>query len=263
MIEEDVQIGDVRLIRGDCLQVMPLLNAGSVDMVFADLPYSTKDSHCTNHRWDRIVDLPLFFAHVWRLANQDAMCCMTANDRLAAHVAVSAKNKFRYTLIWQKSIATLYFQANKRPLLAHEYIQVLGSTKGTYNPQKTAALPYRTRGAGAHKSMRSESARMATLNNGDRFPRSVLSFGLDRNRLHPTQKPVALLEWLISTYTHQSDMVLDPTAGSGTTAIAALKTGRKAICIEQDKGYFDIMVKRVRQHHAEMIANQKKASDAK
>ena len=268
-IEEDVQIGDVRLIRGDCLQVMPLLDAGSVDMVFADLPYNI----AKHLPWDKEpFGLDLFNKNITRTVKHTGCLVATSSMRFAHRLLAAVSMPMHHDLVWHKNMPSNPFQAKRQPLSYHEHVLIFCETNPVYNPQmrpesmRAQVLNQpRTFKAITKKFFGDEKQNTRNIS-GPMYPKSVLE-GLKnrgaRRTLHPTQKPVALLEWLISTYTHQADMVLDPAAGSGTTAIAALNTGRKAICIEQDKGYFDIMVKRVRQHHAEMMAKQKDVSDAK
>lgn len=154
----------------------------------------------------------------------------------------------KYEWIWEKGAATGHLNAKKQPMKAHENALVFYRAQCTYNPQMEKGEAY-TQKSGRGSSNYGDQVEVVTENSGERYPRSVLKFPHDRgSRLHPTQKPVALFEYLIRTYTNPGDLVLDNTAGSGTTAIAAENAGRKWICMERDPTYYESAVGRVYDH---------------
>jgi DNA modification methylase len=242
----------VTLYHGDCLKVMPTLAPGSVHMVFADLPYA-----CTNLSWDTPINLEQFWQCVWRLGAIGVNCVMTATQPFATTVINSQPRAFQYETIWRRIKATNPFSAKRKPMRAHENILTFFKQRTTYNPQKHRGSPCKA-SRPKHSALyvttkyRTDKGFIRENLDGMHNPVSVQQFdesdilrGPHYQRVHPTQKPVALLEWLIKTYTNPGDTILDPVAGSGTTAIAAMRTGRHAICIEKDPSYFEVMRKRV------------------
>lgn len=157
---------------------------------------------------------------------------------------------FRYELIWEKAIATQFLDAKKKPMKKHESILVFYKSTPCYNPQMTKGTPYKTNPKSLPTSIYHAHRRVPTENVGDRFPNTILRFANERG-CHPTQKPVSLFAYLIRTYTNPGELVLDNTAGSGTTAIAAIETGRDWICMEKDAGYFEIAQERIRERLAQ------------
>jgi DNA modification methylase len=239
----------VTLLQGDCLEVLPTLADGSVDMVFADLPYGVTACH-----WDSKIDLGQLWPELLRVGKRNAAFVFTATQPFATTLICSQRRLFRYELVWEKPKPVGFMNAGKRPLAAHEGLYVFAQPRHIYNNQTIEGEPYKARrGRGKLGSIYSGEGGQAKDNPGRRHPRSVLQFPAinERRRMHPTQKPVALLEWLVRTYCNPGDTVLDPTAGSGTAAIAALRTGRKYICIEKDPTYFDTMKRRVTEAQAQ------------
>jgi hypothetical protein len=232
----------VTLYHGDCLEVMPQLDAGSISMCFADLPYTA-----TANGWDLNIPLDVFWPAVKRAAKAKCGFIFTATMRFATALICSNEKQFRHDLVWSKTRASGFANANKAPMRSHEHVLVFGSLI-TYNPQFTSGCPIKVTRAGDGVSTNWGIKPTNKGSTDKRYPLSVQNFKRDdmRNKKgHPTQKPVALLEWLIRTYTNEGDTVLDPTAGSGTTCIAAMRTGRHCIAIEKDPGYFEMMRKRV------------------
>lgn len=246
----------VTLYHGDCVEVMPKLAAGSVQMVFADLPYGTKQRKTTDCAWDVSVNLEELWRSVERCA-PTGTAVLTATQPFASKLIMSRLQCFRYDIIWQKTNVGGWFNANRAPLRAHEHVLIFSAKQARYFPQKILGAPYATgprtpSKAFLQRQMRRIIAR-GTNNTGDRFPTSVQTFNRCTDKIvHPTQKPVVLLEWLIRTYTNEGDTILDPVMGSGTTGVACLNTGRHFIGIEKDKGYFDIAAKRIATRRADM-----------
>lgn len=241
----------VRLIQGDCLTEMAQLEAGSVDMILCDLPYGT-----TQNKWDSIIPLDLLWAQYTRICH--GRIVLTSAQPFTTSVIASNLIGFRHSWTWVKPRPTGFQNAKKMPLRATE--DVLVFEHGVYNPQGLIRVNKvmrnsRSAGGGNVRDDIAESAGKGTLRTPGatyiqeftNYPRDVLEFGMDEGlKLHPTQKPVALMEYLIRTYTNPGDTVLDNTMGSGTTGVAAVKSGRSFIGIERDPGYFKIASDRIR-----------------
>ena len=226
-----------KLLQGDCLELLPTLPDASVDMILTDLPYGT-----TACAWDSIIPLDRLWNEYHRVAKQNAAMIFTAAQPFTAVLASSNIANFKYEWVWEKPQGTNPMNAQIMPLKSHENVLVFYRKKPTYNPQMTQGTPY-----GGFKSDTATigevygSAKSVHRDNpeGTRYPKTVLQFKQEKG-LHPTQKPVALMEYLIKTYTNPGEIVLDSTMGSGTTGLAAFLTDRVFIGIEQDPKYFEI-----------------------
>lgn len=248
---------DVSLFNGDCLEVMKGIPDGSVDLILTDPPYGT-----TACKWDTVIDLELMWEQLKRIIKPNGAIVMTASQPFTSKLISSNYEMFKYNMVWEKSRASNFVHANFQPLKAHEDICIWsygGSAQGskipmTYNAQMTDGAPY-NKGVGhkdnLHLSGGLTKKQTQKLENktGKRKPRSVKYFSSDSDGksrgLHPTQKPVALMEYLIKTYTNEFETVLDFTMGSGSTGVAALNTNRKFIGIELDETYFNIAKERI------------------
>jgi site-specific DNA-methyltransferase (adenine-specific) len=224
---------------------MPGLPPQSVQMLFCDVPYQV--TRCV---WDILIDQDLLWAAIEPMLVPSSAAVIMCSLQMVPDVIRASRIPYKYDLIYQKSIKTGFYNASKMPLREHEHMLVFGRGKPPYTPQKTASpTPSRVglENSRGENKVYGQSPRKAYDRASERQPGSIVAIkqrDSDR-RLHPTQKPVALLEWLIRTYTHPGDTILDPCAGSGTTAVAAIRTGRNAICIEKDAGYYDVMCKRI------------------
>lgn len=239
----------VTLHLGDCLAVMPTLEAGSVDLILSDLPYGT-----TACKWDTVIPFEPLWACFRHVLKPRGAVVLTASQPFTSMLVMSNREWFKYCWVWEKSIAGDIFNAKNKPLKRHEDIAVFsGGTTANKSSRKMPYLPQGTRVIREEQKNRktvraffaprpSHAATYTQTCTG--YPNSILKFSNDTG-LHPTQKPVALFEYLIRTYTNEGETVLDATIGSGTTAIAALNTGRKCIGIERDAGYFQIACDRV------------------
>lgn len=239
------------LYNTDCLKSMKLIDDKSIDMIFTDLPYGT--THC---KWDSIIDLQLLWEQYNRIIKDNGAILLFAQTPFDKVLGCSNLEMLRYEWIWEKTAATGHLNANRMPMKAHENILVFYKKLPIYNPQKTTG----------HTPMHSYVKRIEVQNNTEiygrmntelsgggsteRYPRDVLIFSSDKQKshLHSTQKPVALCEYMIKTYTREGDLVLDSCAGSMTTAIAAINTNRKYICMEKDKEIFNVGEKRVNEY---------------
>ena len=229
----------MKLINGDCLKVLPTLADQSVDLVLTDPPYGT-----TQNKWDSIIPLDKMWIELKRISKENTASVIFSQNPFTSILVSSNIHMFKYNWIWMKPQGTGHLNAKKYPLKNHEDICVFSLKPHKYNPQMTEGKPYKIKSGRASSNYGSQ-VRVVTENNGLRYPKTVIEFSSDKNRLHPTQKPVALLEYLIKTYTNENDTVLDFTMGSGSTGVAAKNLNRQFIGIELDKNYFDMAEKRI------------------
>jgi len=230
----------IDLRQGDCLELLKDIPDGSVDMVMTDMPYGT-----TNARWDSVVDLDDMWLQLKRIVKTDGAIVMTAAQPFTTTLISSNMSMFRYDLTWCKTQSTGFYNANRMPLRAHEDICVFYSKLPTYNPQKTDGKPYRQKRGAAAEVYHGQDLH-ETVSDGKRYPVSYQTVKSEKG-LHPTQKPVALMEYLIKTYTNEHDVVIDMFMGSGSTGVACVNTNRRFIGIELDPDYFKIAEERINQ----------------
>lgn len=231
----------IQLFNGDCLELMKAIPDGSVDMVLCDLPYGF-----TNNRWDKVLPLDALWAQYRRVCKPNAAVVLTAAQPFASALVQSNPKQFKYEWIWRKPYGTGFLNAKIQPLRNHEHVLVFYRQQPVYNPQMRPGKPYVTKRRGRESLNYRHFAASVTENlTGDRYPVTVLDFNYDRDKVHPTQKPVALLEYLIRTYTNPGDLVLDNTMGSGSTGVACRNTGRRFIGIELDTGIYDTACNRL------------------
>lgn len=227
-----------QLARGDCLELMANIPDQSIDMILCDLPYGT-----TCCSWDTVIPLDPLWQHYERIIKPNGAIVLFAANPFTAVLTCSNLKLFRYEWIWEKTNATNFMNAKKQPLRAHENILVFYKRLPTYNPIKTTG---HTRKKAKRKNINSEhygkQVKVQPYDSTERYPRSVQLFASDKvkSNLHPTQKPVAICEYLVRTYTNPGDLVLDNCMGSGTTGVACINTGRRFIGIEKEAKYFEI-----------------------
>lgn len=231
---------------GDCFDLFPHVADGSVDMVLCDLPYGT-----TQNKWDSVLPLDRLWREYWRVCRPGAAIVLTAQMPFSATLVCSQLAAFKYEWVWDRvNKNTNFLNAKHQPMRRHETIQVFAKSRTTYNPQMVErSEPYVTRRTQSLRSSNygvAEGTSSGILVTHD-TPCSVLSIpgNMTTGVVHPTQKPVALFEYLIRTYTNPGDLVLDNTAGSGTTAVAAINTDRRWICMERDPDYYGAAMCRV------------------
>ena len=239
-----IQIDNITLRQGDCLNLMCEIPDKSVEMILCDLTYGT-----TQNKWDSVIPFDLLSCQYRRVIKDNGAICLFGQGLFTASLICSNKPMYRYDLIWEKTKAGGFLNARRMPLQAHENISVFYKKLPTYNPQMEIGKPYIkkavTNGDGKNYGKFDRVGEVA-VNEGTRFPRSVIKISNDNHKsLHPTQKPIELLEWLIYTYTNEGEIVLDNCMGSGTTGVACLHTNRKFIGIEKDEGYYQIAVDRI------------------
>lgn len=231
----------------DCLEKMKEIDDKSIDLILADLPYGT-----TACKWDTIIPFKPLWEQYKRIIKDNGAIVLTASQPFTTILINSNFEMFRYCWVWDKmNKYTGAFNANRRPMKRHEDIAVFYSKQPTFNPQFRLGVPYtntRPKGKGEYVGgAGKETDGKINRSNGERaYPGDVIEInGQTHISLHPTQKPVALFEYLIKTYTSVGDTILDNCIGSGTTAVAAINTGRNFIGIEMDAGYCEIARKRI------------------
>lgn len=231
-----------QLYLGDCLNIMKEIDNESIDMILCDLPYGT-----TACKWDSIIPFDLLWENYERIIKPNGAIVLTASQPFTTKLIASKIELFRYEWIWEKTQATGHLDAKKRPMKAHENVCVFYKKQPIYNYQKTYGHPRKVSTAKHKQNTKSNQAEVygkydnfTDYDTTERYPRSVLTFASDKQKcsLHPTQKPVALFEYFIKTYTNEGSLVLDNCAGSATTAIACMNTNRNWICIEKEDKYF-------------------------
>lgn len=228
---------DLRL--GDCLEVMKTIPDKSIDAIICDLPYGT-----TQNKWDSVINLNDLWAQYKRICK--GAIVLTAQTPFDKVLGCSNLKMLKYEWIWKKESGTGFLNAKKAPLKDHENVLIFYEKQPTYNPQmRTGFKPYVCKQGNTKSQNYGSQTGAVTESDGSRYPLTVIEFKRDKDKVHPTQKPVALMEYLVKTYTNQNDTVLDNCMGSGTTGVACKNLGRKFIGIEQDHNYFEIARKRI------------------
>lgn len=244
---KDVITENYQLMFGDCLERMKEVPSGSVDMILTDPPYGT-----TQNKWDSVINLEDMWKEVWRVLKPNGACVLFSAQPYTSILVTSQIKFYKYEWVWVKNLKTGNLNARRMPMGGHETLQVFYKKPPTYNPQKRK--------------------RTTEVKSGNKFNSKTTNYGnqredyLDRQsdeispdtallqfkcvhnssgKVHPTQKPVDLLEYLIKTYTNENEVVLDFTMGSGSTGVASLNTNRKFLGIEMNEGYFNIGVNRI------------------
>ena len=242
----------VELHHGDCLKILPTLSDNSVDMLLVDLPYGT-----TACKWDSIIPLDKLWEQYNRICKQNAAMVFTAAQPFTTVLASSNIKNFKYEWIWEKPQGTNPMNSKVMPLKSHENILVFYRKNPTYNPQMWYSTPYSGFVSDSSKIGEvygKQQSKHRDNPEGSRFPKTVLKYKQEKG-LHPTQKPVGLMEYLIKTYTNEGDIVLDNTMGSGTTGLACMNINRHFIGIESDKKYYNISKDRLNKPILEALNN--------
>ena len=230
----------INLIHGDCLAEMKKIPDGSIDMVLTDPPYGT-----TQNKWDSVIDLDLMWHGLNRIVKDDGAVVMTAQQPFTSYLIMSNPKNFKYCWTWVKEAGTGFLNAKKYPLKDNEDVVVFCRKPHVYNPQMREGEPYTiTQGKTKSKNYGTQTG-ATTVSDGKRYPLTTIHFARDKGKVHPTQKPVALMEYLIKTYTNQNETVLDFTMGSGTTGVACKNLNRNFIGIELDETYYNIAKQRI------------------
>ena len=244
----------IELMQGDCLEVMKDIEDKSVDMILADLPYGT-----TACKWDTIIPFEPLWEQYKRIIKDNGAIVLTASQPFTSALVMSNPKMFKVAIVWNKKKAGNFVQGNIQPLKIHEDVLIFYSKQPTYNPQKTLLdKPQKVRNGAKNRQDRKEAGGFGgTVIYSDKFeadkklPTTIVEISKDnygKNVFHPTQKPVALFEYLIKTYTNEGDLVLDNCMGSGTTGVACKNLNRNFIGIELDPEYFKIAEKRINEN---------------
>ena len=240
---------------GDCLELMHEIQDKSIDMVLADPPYGT-----TACKWDSVIPLAPMWEQIERIIKQNGAIVITSSQPFTSVLILSNLSLFKYEWIWDKSLPVGHLNAKKRPLKLHENICVFYKKQPTYNPLKTfghnkkiARAVYKKHADG--NSVYGAEERDTFYSSTERYPVSIQRFNgaNQKNKTHPTQKPLSLMEYLIMTYTNKGDIVLDFAIGSGTTAVACINLHRNFIGIEKEQKYVDIANKRITQAEPQLF----------
>lgn len=241
------------LIHGDCLEEMKKIEDQSIDLLIVDPPYGT-----TAIDWDKIIPFKSLWQEFDRIVKPKANIVVFGSQPFTSMLIVSKIDWFRYELVWNKNKCGSPGLAKKRPMKVHENIVVFSKNPGgIYNPQMEEGEPYKRTSKNPEGYVGKSNnhkyglkPRKSFENEGTRYPKSIINISRDfsaQQQVHPTQKPVPLLEWLIKTYSNEGDLVLDNCMGSGTTGVAAINLNRNFIGIEKEKEYFDIAEKRIQE----------------
>lgn len=235
----------ISLVHGDCLNKMRLIPDDSIDFVCVDLPYGT-----TQCKWDAIIDLDIMWENLDRITKSNTPMVFFAQTPFDKVLGCSNLKKLKYEWIWEKTAATGHLNSKKMPMKAHENILVFYDRLPTYNPQKTQGhkpVNNYTKKNNSDGDCYGVTSVSSGGGNTDRYPRDILVFPSDKQKcnLHPTQKPLALLEYLVKTYSNEGDVVLDFCMGSGTTGLACKNLKRKFIGIEKEYQYYKTSFERV------------------
>lgn len=232
------------IILGDCIDEMSNIKDGSIDMILCDLPYGT-----TQCKWDVVIPFDLLWGQYERIIKDNGAVILFGAEPFSSFLRLSNLKMYKYDWIWDKIKGTGFLNAKKQPMRTHEIISVFYKNQCTYNPQKTTGHDRKKTFRGKHLNTEVYGAMEKDYyyDSTERYPTSIQVFSTDTQNtsLHPTQKPVSLLRYLIRTYSNEGEIVLDNCAGSGSTGEAAIKENRGYVLIEKEKCYYDVMVERI------------------
>ena len=243
----------MKLMLGDCLERMSEIPDGSVDMVMCDLPYGT-----TACKWDSVIPFAPLWAHYWRVCKPNAAVVLTASQPFTSALGASQIERLKYAWVWEKTRATGHVHANNKPMKKHEDVLIFSRGTTVHASQSVARMNYfpqglvkketptvRKSGGSSDSVMSARPSHRDVIQLHEGFPDTILKVASEGATVHPTQKPVALMEYLIKTYTNPGETVLDNCMGSGTTGVACRNTERAFIGIERDPDYFAAACRRI------------------
>ena len=242
---------DTKIYKGDCLELMKEIPNESIDLICCDPPYGT-----TSIKWDSVLDFNKMWDQYDRIIKPKGVMCLFGSQPFSAQLICSKLEWFRYELVWNKNKCGSPGLAKKRPMKTHENIQIFNTNAGgTYNPHMTEGTPFKRKSKNKEGYVGKKNdhgyglkPRKEFENKGTRYPKSILNISRNfsaQQQIHPTQKPVPLMEWLIKTYSNEGEIVLDNCMGSGSTGVAAVRLNRKFIGMEYDDQYFEICQERI------------------
>lgn len=249
-----------KIYNEDCLEGMKRIPDGSVDCIVCDLPYGT-----TKNQWDSVIPLDELWLQYKRVIKENGAIVLFSQMPFTAILACSNLEMLKYEIVWQKKHATGFLNSKFAPMKIHENILVFSKSSACFVKDKAQAMLYNPQMTQGHKpyvcknnGIKSKNydykhfSSCTTVSNGDRFPTDLVCFEKDKEKIHPTQKPVALIQYLIRTYSNEGDTILDNCMGSGTTAIAAIREKRNFIGFELNKEYYDKACKRIKLEQAQL-----------
>ena len=235
---------NVKLLNDDCLKVMKNIPDKSIDMILCDLPYGT-----TACKWDNIIPFEDLWKEYKRIIKDNGAILLFGTEPFSSHIRMSNLKMYRYDWYWHKTLGSNFLNLKFQPFFRIETISVFYKRKPTYNPEMKQGKPYHKRDGLRPLSNQQNygiKRKQQEANTGTRYPDNLIEFSNGNNKnVHPTQKPVPLLEYLIKTYTNEGDLVLDNCMGSGSTGVACVNLNRKFIGIEMDEKYFNIAKDRI------------------
>ena len=239
----------LNLIHGDCLEIMKTIPDVSIDAIITDPPYGT-----TNCKWDAVIPFDLMWNELNRIVKNNSVIALFGSQPFSSLLITSNLKMYKHDWVWKKTIPKGHLNSKKYPMKIYEMIHIFSKTTPKYNPQMWESKPmntvYKSGGNGKDSTYNfMNTINQKNINRTSRFPQDVIEFteltGNSKQRVHPTQKPVELMEYLVKTYTNENDTVLDFTMGSGTTGVACKNFNRNFIGIEKDDNYFKIASNRI------------------
>lgn len=250
-----------KIYNEDCMKGMKHIFNNSIDCIICDLPYGILNKKNKHAQWDKMLPLDKLWQHYNRIIKDNGVIVLFGQGMFTAQLMMSNQKMWRYNLVWDKVLKSGFLNANRMPLRQHEDILVFYNKQPVYNPQFTEGMPLHSKGV-SYKNKEHKNRNYGKINVVDdyrkgstqKYPSSILKFEKTHpsKSLHPTQKPVALIEWLIKTYTNEFETVLDNCMGSGTTAIACINTNRNYIGFEIEKEYYNLSIRRVQEHQLKL-----------
>lgn len=240
------------LYHGDCLDILPTLEAGSIDAVITDPPYGT-----TACKWDSVIPFDPMWGGIKHVIKPRAAVVLFGSQPFTSALVMSNAVWFKYCWVWDKGNVSNPQLASYMPLKHHEDIPVFGVESVTYNPQGLKKVKINRRPDSGMGKLGHLAKSKYYTQEWTNYPKMILHYPIEPDAAHPTQKPVALMEYLIKTYTNEGDTVLDFTMGSGTTGVAAMRTGRRFIGIELDPQYYAIAEQRIKNAAGEFVLTDK------
>lgn len=246
-----IRFNNIELWQGDCLELMKNIPDFSIDAIICDLPYG----QTARNKWDTVLPFDALWAQYKRIIKKNGVIILFGNGMFTADLMTSNRDMWKYNLIWEKTQPTGFLNAKRMPLRSHEDICIFYRKQPTYNPQKTTGHVRKVSKAEHRVNSKITTnygviKELNTYDSTERYPKSVWKFAKDsqKSAIHPTQKPVALIEELIKTYTNEGDLVLDNCAGAMSTGVAAINLNRRCILIERDENFFKAGKERLEEH---------------